>query len=127
MPIEIINQRTQPSLGFFMPNRNPRKRVFLYLEKNMSEQQSRLVETLGKVPAIPAFDPSAIIIRMPELLSITGLGGRTSAYRLMKEDPTFPKPVKLSNSTSRGAPVGWVLGEVQEWVRHRIALRREVA
>ncbi|WP_442799746.1 AlpA family phage regulatory protein, partial [Pseudomonas sp. Au-Pse12] len=41
--------------------------------------------------------------------------------------PTFPRPVPLSNSKSRGAPVAWVLAEVQEWVRQRIALRGEAA
>jgi prophage regulatory protein len=47
-------------------------------------------------------------------------------YKRLKDDPTFPRPVSLSNSKSRGSPVGFVLAEVQAWVRHRIALR-EVA
>ncbi|MCY1313052.1 hypothetical protein D9M70_635380 [compost metagenome] len=91
----------------------------------MTEQQSRLVPPLSNVPASPIFDPATTIIRMHVLLVVCGLGGRTSVYRLMKEDPSFPKPVKLSNSESRGAPIGWVLGEVQEWVRQRIALREQ--
>ncbi|HRL94296.1 MAG TPA: AlpA family phage regulatory protein [Pseudomonas sp.] len=72
------------------------------------------------------FDPTATIIRMPELVAITGLA-RPTVYKRLKDDPTFPRSVPLSDSKSRGAPVGWVLGEVQEWVRKRIALRGEAA
>ena len=75
--------------------------------------------------SLSPFDPAATIIRMPDLEAITGLA-RPTVYKRLKDDPTFPRPVSLSNSKSRGAPVGWVLGEVQEWVRKRIALR-EVA
>jgi len=76
--------------------------------------------------ALP-FDPAATLIRMPELLAITGLGGRATVYRLLKEDPTFPRPVPLSASTARSAPVAWVLGECQQWIRARIAARGSAA
>lgn len=69
------------------------------------------------------FDPSTTLIRMPELLAVTGIGGRATVYKLLKEDPYFPRPVPLSTSTARGAPVAWVLAEVQAWVRARIAAR----
>ncbi|PVZ44021.1 MULTISPECIES: AlpA family transcriptional regulator [unclassified Pseudomonas] len=72
------------------------------------------------------FDSSAILIRMPEIEGMTGLS-RTSIYRRLRDDPTFPKSVPLSNSKMRGAPVAWVLAEVQEWVRQRIAMRGEAA
>jgi prophage regulatory protein len=39
----------------------------------------------------------------------------------------FPKTVKLTNSNARGAPVAWVLSEVQAWARGRIEARDEVA
>lgn len=68
------------------------------------------------------FDPALTIIRMPEMEVITGLA-RPTIYKRLKDDPTFPRQVPLSDSKSRGAPVGWVLGEAQEWVRKRIALR----
>lgn len=73
----------------------------------------------------PQFDPANTIIRFPEVEAITGLA-RATVYKRLKDDPTFPKPVSLSNSKSRGSPVGFVLAEVQAWIRHRIALR-EVA
>ena len=71
-------------------------------------------------------DPANVIIRMPELTAITGLA-RPTIYKRLNDDPTFPRPVSLSNSKSRGSPVGFVLAEVQEWVRKRIALRNTVA
>ncbi len=72
------------------------------------------------------FDPAAVIIRMPDLEAMTGLA-RPTVYKRLKDDPTFPRAVPLSNSKARGEPVGWVLNEVQEWVRKRIALRGEDA
>jgi prophage regulatory protein len=68
------------------------------------------------------FDPDATLIRVPEVSAITGLG-RTSIYELMKKDPTFPRPVKLGESRSRTTPTAFVLGEVQKWVRAKIATR----
>ncbi|MBV4470664.1 helix-turn-helix transcriptional regulator [Pseudomonas siliginis] len=76
--------------------------------------------------ASQTFDPSITLIRMPDLEAITGLA-RPTVYKRLKDDPTFPRPVPLSNSKSRGSPVGFVLAEVQEWVRQRIALRGEAA
>jgi prophage regulatory protein len=71
-------------------------------------------------------DPATTIIRMQELEAITGYK-RPTVYKRLKDDPTFPKPVPLSDSKNRGAPVGWILAEVQHWVRLRIALRGEAA
>ena len=73
------------------------------------------------------FDPATTLIRMPEVEAIVGLA-RPTIYKLMKQaDSGFPQPVKLSNSTARGAPVAWVLAEVQEWVKSRIAARGSAA
>ncbi len=76
--------------------------------------------------SIPQFDPANIIIRFPDVEAITGLA-RATVYKRLKDDPAFPRPVSLSNSKSRGSPVGFVLAEVQAWVRQRIALRVEAA
>ncbi|MDB5996667.1 MAG: AlpA family phage regulatory protein [Pseudomonas sp.] len=73
-----------------------------------------------------SFDPSITLIRMPDLEAITGLA-RPTVYKRLKDDPTFPRPVPLSNSKSRGSPIGFVLAEVEAWVRQRIALRGEAA
>ena len=82
----------------------------------MTTQQRRAAAPLQ-------LDPSATIIRMKEVEAIVGLA-RPTIYKLMRQPHnTFPRPVPLSNSTARGAPVGWVLAEVQEWVRARIDAR----
>lgn len=70
----------------------------------------------------PGFDPAATLIRFPDVVAMTGLA-RATIYKRLKDDPTFPRPVPLSNSTSRGAPVGFVLAEVQRWARARIEAR----
>lgn len=72
------------------------------------------------------YDPATTLIRIPEMEAITGYK-RPTIYKRLKDDPTFPRPVSLSNSKARGAPVAWVLAEVQAWVRQRIALRGEAA
>ncbi|MGH8419948.1 MAG: helix-turn-helix transcriptional regulator [Pseudomonas sp.] len=82
--------------------------------------------TPASADARSTYDPATTIIRMDELEAITGIK-RPTVYKRLKDDPTFPKPVPLSNSKSRGAPVGWVLAEVQAWVRQRIALREVAA
>jgi prophage regulatory protein len=76
--------------------------------------------------SVSQFDPANTIIRFPEVEAITGLA-RATVYKRLKDDPTFPRPVSLSNSKSRGSPVGFVLSEIQGWVRQRIALRGEAA
>lgn len=68
-------------------------------------------------------DPSTTLIRITEVMAIVGLA-RPTIYKLMQQpEIRFPTPVKLSNSNARGAPVAWVLGEVQSWTRARIAAR----
>lgn len=68
------------------------------------------------------FEPGARVVRMQELLTLTGLG-RATVYQRLKSDPTFPKPIKLSDSTARSAPIGFVLSEVQSWIEGRMAAR----
>lgn len=86
--------------------------------------QAAEVATLASTATIRHFNPANTIIRMPDVEAITGLA-RPTVYKRLKDDPTFPRPVPLSDSKSRGAPVGWVFAEVQEWVRQRMALREE--
>lgn len=72
-------------------------------------------------------DPETTLIRISEVMSIVGLA-RPTIYKLMQQPASgFPLPVKLSNSKARGAPVAWVLSEVQAWTRSRIKARDRVA
>ncbi|MBF0638155.1 helix-turn-helix transcriptional regulator [Pseudomonas protegens] len=72
-------------------------------------------------------DPTVTLIRISEVMDIVGLA-RPTIYKLMSQpESAFPKAVKLTNSNARGAPVAWVLSEVQAWARARIAARDQVA
>lgn len=80
---------------------------------------SRQVQTLR--------DPDTTLIRINEVVAIVGLS-RPTIYKLMRQPESgFPLPVKLSDSTARGAPVAWVLGEINAWVLARIAARGKAA
>ncbi len=89
--------------------------------------------SITKLPGVdptvptPIFDASSTLIRMPEVERIVGMK-RSTIYKLMQRtDSGFPLPVKLSNSNARGAPVAWVLSEIQTWARSRIEARDQVA
>lgn len=72
-------------------------------------------------------DPATTLIRISEVMAIIGLA-RPTIYKLMQSaESGFPRPVKLSNSNARGAPVAWVLSEVQAWALSRIEARDQVA
>ncbi|WP_338506402.1 AlpA family phage regulatory protein [Pseudomonas poae] len=82
---------------------------------------------LNSATPSPIFDASSTLIRMPEVERIVGMK-RSTIYKLMQRtDSDFPQPVKLSKSNARGAPVAWVLSEVQAWTRGRIEARDQVA
>lgn len=73
------------------------------------------------------FDSTTRLIRIPEVVALVGLA-RPTIYKLMSQpESRFPQPVKLTDSTARGAPVAWVLSEVLEWTHARIAIRDKVA
>lgn len=61
------------------------------------------------------------LIRMPEVLEMTGLSRATIARRV--KEGTFPKPVPLSQSTARSAPIGFLLDEVKDWINRQVAMR----
>lgn len=69
-------------------------------------------------------DTSLALVRMPELQQLTGLA-RPTVYKMIQRDATFPKPVKLSDSGARNAPVAFVLSEVEAWIRGRIQVREQ--
>lgn len=71
-------------------------------------------------------DASLSLVRMSEVQQLTGLA-RPTVYKMIKRDPNFPQPVKLSDSAARNAPVGFVLSEVQAWIKTRIQAREQRA
>lgn len=56
------------------------------------------------------------IIRLKDVIDSTGLG-RSTVYKYISEG-TFPKPVSLGDRC-----VGWVEGEVRDWILARIKER----
>lgn len=69
--------------------------------------------------------PTKTVIRMPEVMNKTGLS-RSSIYRRMT-DSGFPKPVPLSDSAARSAPIGFYLDEVEAWIEERNKARNPSA
>lgn len=62
------------------------------------------------------------ILRVPAVLKRIGIG-RATLYRWLKEDPTFPRPVKIGSHS-----VGWIEAEINSWLEARIrASRPQVA
>lgn len=53
------------------------------------------------------------ILRLPEVTNRTGLSRSTIYSRI--QDGTFPKPISLGDRA-----VGWLEGEVQEWIENRV-------
>lgn len=76
---------------------------------------------------VQVYDATTTLIRIDDVMAMVGLS-RATIYKLMqRDDCRFPSPVKLSNSTARGAPVGWVLAEIQDWIQARISDRSKEA
>lgn len=60
------------------------------------------------------------IIKLKDLPNVVGLG-RTAILEAI-EAGTFPRPLRLTDSPVNGAK-GWLMSEVQEWIRDRAAKR----
>ncbi|MFI8735813.1 helix-turn-helix transcriptional regulator [Ectopseudomonas toyotomiensis] len=78
------------------------------------------------VKEIQWVNPATTLIRIQSVCDLTGLS-RVAIYKRIATDPTFPRQVPLSDSKARGAPVGFVLAEVQAWCSARIAKRDQEA
>jgi len=59
-------------------------------------------------------------VRLPEVKALTGLS-RSTVYERIREGQ-FPKPVGLG-----GRNVGWIEGEVMDWIEGRIAASRAIS
>jgi len=58
------------------------------------------------------------ILRLPEVLFRTGLSRATLYGLIAKEE--FPHPISISARS-----VGWIEGEIIEWLKERIAIHRK--
>ena len=73
--------------------------------------------------------PKHRFIRLPEVLSRTGLG-RTSVYRKMAEG-TFPKSLKLGGPPKDpeafdSRAIAWIEDEIDKWLESRIEDRNSI-
>lgn len=59
------------------------------------------------------------VIRLTQVIESTGLG-RSTIYKYIAEGK-FPKPLQLSERC-----VGWIEGEVQDWIQKRIDARNSI-
>ncbi|WP_421525669.1 helix-turn-helix transcriptional regulator [Pseudomonas yamanorum] len=66
----------------------------------------------NKVPANPRQ-----LIRTKYVLTLLSIG-RTTLFRLRRQDGTFPKPIK--DSTARAAATYYVLSEIEAWIQKRM-------
>jgi prophage regulatory protein len=61
--------------------------------------------------------PNDLILRLPQVMARVGLS-RSSIYLNISRSE-FPRQVRLG-----ARAVGWLQAEIDEWVRHRVALHR---
>ena len=54
------------------------------------------------------------IIRLPEVINVTGLA-RSTVYKKVA-DKSFPSPISLGSKS-----VGWLEANVQDWIQQQIA------
>jgi len=62
------------------------------------------------------------VIRTREVVQLTTLR-RSTINKKRHTDPTFPRPIPLTDSNARGAPVGYLLSEVLLWIESRMSKR----
>lgn len=70
------------------------------------------------LPTHPTIDQA--LIPQPEVCKAIGQT-RSGLEKLRKKDPSFPKPIKFSNT--RQAAAYYVIAEVNAWLQAKIAAR----
>ena len=73
---------------------------------------------MSEQPMEQRTNPPTRFLRLPEVKARTGLARSTIYVRL--DQGCFPRPVSLGSRA-----VGWIEGEVDEWMRERIEERRD--
>lgn len=74
--------------------------------------------------AIAATSQSRRIIRLKQVMVMTGLSRSTIYDRMDQKSPrydaSFPKSIKLASHNLQSGAVGWEEGAVQQWIEQRI-------
>lgn len=55
----------------------------------------------------------AVLVRLPDLMTLLGVS-KSTVYHLLKSDPNFPKPLRLT-----GKAIAWPVAEVHAWIATR--------
>ena len=64
---------------------------------------------------------SETLLRLPEVIKKTGLS-RSTIYNKIKDDPLFPKQIKLSERC-----VGFLESELDAWITSRVSESRSAS
>ena len=96
-------------MGYAQMSRKARSRLTASLSRNATNR------------SLPDAPPPGglVVLRRRQVMARTGLA-QSSIYELVAADE-FPRPVRLSRRR-----VGWIQSEVEDWIRQRIAARREL-
>lgn len=74
--------------------------------------------------AIAAMSQSRRIIRLKQVMAMTGLS-RSTIYDRMnpkssRYDASFPRSIKLGSNNLQSGAIGWEEGAIQQWIQQRI-------
>lgn len=69
----------------------------------------------------PEARPIRLVLSLAETAAALSIG-RTKLWQITREDPSFPKPIEISAGRK-----GFVLADIEAWVRSRAEARSEVA
>lgn len=63
------------------------------------------------------------ILRPKEVAYMLGVG--QDMLLTLRKEADFPRPVQLSSSTKRNAPIGFLLGDIENWIKQRAGQAEE--
>lgn len=69
-----------------------------------------------------SYDDDMVFLTTRDVIEKTGLSS-TTMQRRRESDPTFPKPVVLSQIGNRPRSIRWVKSEIEEWMRQHVERR----
>ena len=78
----------------------------------MSNQTHNRQPTTGHRRSVTQHPPARRVVRLPEVLEITGLS-RTTIWR-RERDGSFPAPIRLGGEHTRA--VGWREHDIYDWI-----------
>lgn len=121
----IISKLLSNPRVIYVPVRKKNRPVASNTENSAANlENQRLVADTSPPDEIPALD-NLRIIRLPELIALTGLS-RSSIYNRLNPksrhfDADFPPRINLTRGGARSGAVGWRFADVKRWLSNRPA------